>query len=274
MGSRSICGWVIVRALILAILLAGASGCYYLQTPTQPMDYRFYPAADNYRQTLSLAAIEASGRQEALLVLLPGMGDKVTRFAKEGLIEQVTSADMALDVVVADAHFAYYRSRTFLERLEKDILQPAVAAGYQHIYLGGVSLGGFGGLLYWRHQSEYPESVIPVEGLLLLTPYVGEPEFFAHRLNSDLEPQASDDEKNIWPWLESLAAADTQHWYLGMAKRDEFYQANKLFSEFLLPEHIKESAGGHNWHSWRELWPAMLNEFKRAQMTAQGSSND
>ena len=241
-----------VKRLFLLNLLTFLSGCYYLQRPIAPIEQAHYPAEAGYVYQPSAPATRAPD----LLIMLPGMGDGIDRFAREGLIEQVKQAQLPLDVVVVNAHFNYYRSRSLLTRLQADVIAPAQNAAYRHIHLAGVSLGGFGTLLYWRDKA-------PLDSALLLTPYLGEPEYYQHRLEPSARPQALDEEKNLWPWLEQQTPRTREHWYLGMAREDEFYTANALLADMLAPEHAVQVEGGHNWNSWRELWPQMLSQFKR-----------
>src|SRR5690625_7185109 len=72
-------------------------------------------------------------------------------------------------MLAADAHFRYYRERTFVQRLHEDIILPARQQGYQHIWLLGLSMGGFGAVLYCN---EHPQMI---DGLMFLAAYPGEP---------------------------------------------------------------------------------------------------
>lgn len=255
-----------LKRLVWWLLLAACistAGCYYLQTADTPMTTRFYERASGYSPSTAVP----SERAQDLLVLLPGMGDGIERFEKEGLIRQLAQADLPVDAVAVNAHFGYYRSRQLLERLSEDVLQPAKALGYERIHLAGVSLGGFGGLLYWRYGEQHPTLATDISSLLLLTPYVGEPEYYQHRLNGG-PAQAVGEEKNLWPWLESLPAGAGADWYLGMAESDKFYTANQTFAAFVPTEQVAIVEGGHNWDSWRALWPQLLQHLKREQFAS------
>lgn len=241
-----------VKGIFLALLLGVLSGCYYLQSPVAPMEQAYYPASDDY----AYREDEPSEHERDLLIMLPGMGDGIDRFAREGLIDQVKQAQLPVDVVVVNAHFNYYRTRSLLTRLQVDVINPAKGKGYRHIHLAGVSLGGFGSLLYWRDKE-------PLDSALLLTPYLGEPEYYQYRLDPTAAPQALDEEKNIWPWLEKQAPRAREQWYLGLAREDDFYTPNALLADMLTPEHVAKAEGGHNWESWRELWPQLLEQLKR-----------
>jgi pimeloyl-ACP methyl ester carboxylesterase len=58
-------------------------------------------------------------------------------------------------------------SGTFAERLRAEVIEPAQARGYDDIWLLGVSIGGFGSLLY---AGEFPADI---RGIVLLAPYLG-----------------------------------------------------------------------------------------------------
>src|SRR3546814_2428360 len=72
------------------------------------------------------------------------------------------------DVLLTSATFAYYKERNIVERLQQDIIAPARAQGYQHIWLAGASIGGMGVLFY---EHEHPGEL---DGLVLLAPWLGD----------------------------------------------------------------------------------------------------
>ncbi|MDO6748549.1 hypothetical protein [Gilvimarinus sp. 1_MG-2023] len=243
----------------LIALCAFLSGCYHLQSADAPMDVLYYPHHNGYQASEELPLVRSSD----LLILLPGMGNRIDSFEQAGVLEQLAQAQIPVDAVMVDAHFAYYRARNFLPRLQQDVLLPAREAGYQRVHLAGISLGGFGSLLYWQYNLDQPTEGLPVASAMLLTPYLGEPEYYAHRLNPQLSPQLVSEDKNIWLWLEQLPPEQRQHWYLGLAEQDEFYQANRTFADLLPEDQVFTTPGGHTWDSWRDLWPRVLAQFKR-----------
>ncbi|WP_020210893.1 alpha/beta hydrolase [Gilvimarinus chinensis] len=251
------------KIIVLLWALALLPGCYYLQQPATPMPQAYYPAQQGYE----VSEVPPVQRQRDLLVMLPGMGDGIDRFAHEGLVQQVAQAQLPVDVVVVNAHFNYYRSRTLLTRLQQDVINPAKAMGYQRVHLAGVSLGGFGALVYWRDVIDAAQDTNTAEkgpgAVLLLTPYLGEPEYYQHLLQKNSQAQAVNEEKNLWPWLESQNLRERKQWYLGSAQQDEFYTANQLLAERLRQSNTATVNGGHNWQSWRELWPTLLRQLKR-----------
>src|SRR5690625_7955216 len=66
-------------------------------------------------------------------------------FPNHGFV--ATGSELDIVMLAADAHFGYYRERTFVQRLHAYIILPARQQGYQHILLLGLSMGRFGTVL-------------------------------------------------------------------------------------------------------------------------------
>ena len=79
--------------------------------------------------------------------MLPGRGDRGEVFVREGF--EKAGQRLGFDTIMVDAHFGYYMKRSLIPALDEDIIQPALEAGYENIWLLGVSMGGFGSLLYF-----------------------------------------------------------------------------------------------------------------------------
>jgi len=86
--------------------------------------------------------------RRSLLVFLPGRGDTVSSYEKEGFIKLLAGLGGAVDSLGVEAHLGYYRDRTLLQRLREDVFIPAKADGYSDIWLVGISMGGLGAVLY------------------------------------------------------------------------------------------------------------------------------
>jgi pimeloyl-ACP methyl ester carboxylesterase len=95
-----------------------------------------------------------------------GDQDQAERSLVEGFVGGNGTAE-AFDVVVVGPEFGDYVSGTFAERLRAEVIEPAQARGYDDIWLLGVSIGGFGSLLY---AGEFPADI---RGIVLLAPYLG-----------------------------------------------------------------------------------------------------
>ena len=140
---------------------------------------------------------------------------------------------------------------------------PAQQAGYSDIKLVGISLGGYGALLYAnRHTSE-------VDTLVLLAPFLGS-EALINSITAakGLEhwlPDDTDDEKalqDIWMQRKEHSGLTTKfpELYLGYGSADKFRQAHALLASTLPDDHVFTVAGRHNWTSWKQLWKQMLDE--------------
>lgn len=235
----------------LVVVLAGTlcSGCYFLQKtkiPVESISYNHNP--------------DASAPADDLFILLPGLGDKAAAFERHGLIRYMRESgfgdDLTFDLVAVNAHFKYYTTQTLIERLKSDIVDPARAAGYKRIHFIGISLGGFGSLLYLR---EHPEEIATVT---LLAPYLGEEEYYRHLLDENLPATDNIDKKNIWPWLETLPDKTRDKIFLGYGDADKFVQAHDALATLLPAAHTITVAGKHRWTTWEQLWPGLLGKVK------------
>lgn len=240
--------------VVLWLAVLSGSGCYQLRSANTPMPTRLYCQALDYQLTRP----QDCPRAPDVMIMLPGIGDSAERFEQEGLIDQLREAKLPLDAIVADAHFGYYRDRSLQSRLQQDVLAPAIKAGYHKLHFAGVSLGGFGSLIYWRDNARgRPAS------MTLLTPYLGEPEYYQYKLEPNTAPQQREAEKNLWPWLDVTTTAERGQWYLGLARSGKFYVPGRALGDTLPAASVIEVEGKHNWHAWRLMWPPLLQALKR-----------
>ncbi|PCK04832.1 MAG: hypothetical protein COA42_18810 [Alteromonadaceae bacterium] len=230
-------------ALATCFAFLPLSGCYHLQSMSVPIAHERYapPEADK----------PDDKKPRRLMVLLPGMGDRASAFDKHGFIRSLQQSRPDFDVVTVESHFKYYQSTTIVERLHKDIILPAIASGYQEIYIGGISLGGLGALLYLR---EHPDEV---SGIFVLAPYLGEKGEYQYLLDGS----ARNEKKittDLWPWLSELPAAHKNKIHLAYGASDRFSEANDLLATYLPEDHIVKTPGKHLWTTWKLLWPELL----------------
>lgn len=231
-----------------AVLLVSTvlSGCYYLQRPSNPIGKIDY---------ISPITSTNNPHNRQLLVLLPGIGDRAAVFARQGFIDVVRRHNPNTDVIAVEAHFKYYQARSIVERLSNDIIKPARAAGYRHIYLGGISLGGFGSLLYLKH---YPDDIT---NIFILAPYLGDEQDYAYLLTKTPAPTNPRD-VNIWAWLTQLPEPARSKIYLAYGAEDKFAVPNSVLAQYLPANQVVTQAGQHNWHGWNTLWPLLLKQQK------------
>lgn len=245
------------RASLLVVWLAllfFSGGCYFLQSARDPL------------QTTAFTAPDAP-RTKDLMVVLPGILDGPEDFASRGFVGYVRSRRRAgalpFDVLGVNAHLGYYKNRSILDRLRSEIIAPARAAGYERIHLLGVSLGGFGSLLYLR---KHPEDIASVT---LVAPYLGEDDSYSTAAAVGFST-ASLPPENLWPWLTRLQPASLAKLRLGYGSDDGFAELQGSLATLLPRGHVVEVSGGHDWITWSELWPTLL-ERVAASRTETGS---
>ena len=234
-----------------ASLLAG--GCTSLRSADTPM----------YAQ---LDASQCVARADALIVLLPGVYLNPDEFVREGFVKAVQDARIAADVVRVDAHLGYYEKNVFVDRLRRDVIAPARARGYRAIWIVGISLGGFGGLVY---AQEHPEEIA---GVVALAPYLGAPAIADDvakaggllRWTATENPSAdrrTTRETALWTGFKRHAAtpaAGLPPLWLGYGRADRFAAGNGLLGAALPADRVFTTGGGHDWAPWSRLWTTML----------------
>ncbi len=216
--------------------------------------------------------VRASCPASTLIVLLPGVYSSIDEFEQDGgYLTALRERRIAADVVLADAHLAYYRDKSIVDRLQADVFKPARAAGYQQVWLAGISLGGFGSLLN--------EWTVPgkTAGLILLAPYLGEPPLLdrieaaggLHRWQppaaaSDPDDAQAEVQLRLWRWLKQHTAREpgaVLPLYLGYGTEDRLAQGHRLMAAALPPQQVVTTPGGHDWPQWRRLWLVLLDRL-------------
>ena len=212
--------------------------------------------------SISTANAESSNR--TLIVMLPGSGDRADTFQSRGFLN--AKDDWDFDVLAVDAHFGYYRERILIPRLHEDIVLPAIANGYRNIWLLGISIGGFGSLLY---AAKHPDNV---SGVILLAPFLGDPEI-AQQIAAagGLRSWSGDDargledyEKDIWMWLkDATTTPGGTPVILGYGRSDRLAEGYGPLFNTLAPSRVYSIDGGHKWTTWSPLWVRIAKDFKQ-----------
>lgn len=236
-------------ALLASFLLLPACRMFgFLFPAPTPMQALRYPASP-------------AGRAPCLLILLPGGGDDADAFAKAGFVDDLRTRHIGADVEAAAATYGYYAKWTFPERFGGDIVEPAVAQGYRHLWMVGVSMGGFGAADFATHHSDL------FDGVFLLAPYLGEGPVLdeIHRSGGlrAWTPGAAvgeRDERALWFWLKNAAAsADRPALYLGAGEADSMHDTHQLLAAALPASRLFHPPGGHDWPVWRRAWADFLD---------------
>lgn len=210
----------------------------------------------------SIETADAASRNRSLVIMLPGRGDRVEAFIREGF--QQAGEHHGFDTVAVDAHFGYYRERSLLPRLHEDIVLPARKAGYEQVWLLGISMGGFGSLLY---ASEHPEQV---HGVILLAPFLGDrssiEEIAAAGGLRNWDPDASglkDHEIAIWSWLQDATKLpEATPVILGYGLADSMAEGYEVLTDVIEPSSVYTLEGGHKWATWRPLWESIAADLQ------------
>jgi len=205
---------------------------------------------------------EGDPRERVLLVLLPPAYGTARDFVDHGFVEALRSRGLPVDVIAVGAIADHYLDHSVVARVHAEVMVPARARGYRRVWLGGVSIGGFGSLLTLQSHTA------DIEGVLLLAPYLGSRPAvneviraggFAQWQPSDA---ASDDhERQLLAWLRGVLAAPSQGppIYLAYGADDRFAPSIEVLAEALPAARLVRQGGGHDWATWTALWGALLD---------------
>ena len=202
--------------------------------------------------------LQEGARACCLIVLLPSHGDTPQDFVDHGFVAAVRRAEVPVDVLAVAAHSGYYFKGTVATRLHTDVLAPARAAGYEQIWLVGVSMGGFGAL--WTAQLHRAE----VSGVVLLAPFTGRPRIVRPIARAGIRQWKPDPERGtwdyeLWRWLQGADQADGRVPPIWLAHGDEdTSDGSRMLTELLPPDHVLVIPGDHDWGTWIPLWDQLL----------------
>lgn len=227
-------------SLVFSITLF-LSGCFTTRPVETPIPTMFYDTDD--------------GRNEELIIFLPGRGDDPGVFEEEKILETVHRNS---DLITMDAHMGYYVSGLLAERVYEEVLLPYQDKGYRRFIIVGTSLGGYGAL--WVNH-EYGSLI---SGLVLIAPYLGRKSLIKkiesseslHSWRSQVDDDPSPGEF-AWIWVDALAEAKspkTKSIILAYGNKDGFGPAAELLAKALPEVTVFQSDGGHDWNTWRSLW--------------------
>ena len=231
----------VISGAIVLVILTGCS--LFTRSAPVPIPTRSVPFA-------------TSGRTGTLVVWLPGRGDQLADFDRNGIAATMREAGVRADAIVVDAHLGYYYRRTIIERLRADVLGPARAQGYRRIVLVGVSLGGLGALL---NERDNPGSV---DALVLLSPNLGDDQRLFNWIAAAGGPvvwAAGRDARSgtiyeqLWTYL-GLNLKSLPPVWLYFGRADPYGGGHRLLAGMLPPARVTIIPGAHDWPTWRALW--------------------
>lgn len=213
-----------------------------------------------------LHSVRVGEGSDTLVVMLPGIKDEAEQFLIEGFVGGNDGTAESFDVVVVGPEFGDYVSGTFAARLRNDVIAPARARGYDDIWLLGVSIGGFGSLLY---AGEFPADI---RGIVLLAPYLG-----GKRTPRAIEAAGG---LEAWrgagrpsPFVDGWIALRTllQHpdatIVLGFGGDDRLAATYTPLLATLPQSQVYTVAGGHGWATWAPLWQQIKSTIHSAART-------
>ena len=248
---------VVLATLVLAACLVSR------QLPDGPIPTETYAAL--------------SGKADGpVVVVLPGIQDDMESFKASGIVEQIQQANADATVILAAAEFGYYMDRSLLERLQREIINPAVVAGHSEFWMAGASLGGFGALLYERAHPEF------LTGLVLMAPFTGRKELAKIIAKAGGLAQwqpgpapsvihPDDVPYEVWRMLKQFTQQPERaaRLWLICGRDDKFYLAAQQIAGVIPDSHYVEPDGGHKWKVWA---PAAGEVFSRIFQNAPDSA--
>lgn len=240
-----------MRALAALAVCLLASGCYFTRSPTRPV-----PAL--------LAHARAGATASCLVMFLPGLLDGPDAFVEHGMIAQLRASGAPCDAVMVDLHYRYYFDGRASDVLYEDVLSPALARGYQEIWLVGISLGGMGATLLAREHGER------IAGIILLSPFLGIEPTRSEVARAGLRewqpgplPPAIDDasfSRFVWAYLRGYVDAPDEMppMYVGWAVGETQEIPSQTLAAVLPESHTATVDGRHDWAAWTELFQILV----------------
>jgi pimeloyl-ACP methyl ester carboxylesterase len=200
----------------------------------------------------ALHTLQVGDRSNTLVVMLPGIRDRAEQFLAAGFVDGDTAGE-SFDVVAVEAELGDYLSGAIVERLRTDVIEPARARGYDDIWLLGVSIGGYGSLLY---ASAFPADI---RGVVLLAPYLGGrrlPRAIAAAGGLDAWRAANRINPFVDGWiaLQTLTQRRDATIVLGFGGDDRLAATYAPLLATLPRSRVYTADGGHAWTTWAPLW--------------------
>jgi pimeloyl-ACP methyl ester carboxylesterase len=204
------------------------------------------------------------------VVVLPGMGDDIGELEQRGVARVIRQAAPDADVMLTGPIFALDLNGRLAQHLHEDVVLPARAQGYEHIWVVAASLGARGALLYERR---YPGEV---SGMVLLAPLLDDADLrreitdaggLAAWQPGPPEPANRDNaQRQIWRMARDWRAQPEQarRIWVVCGEDDALFPSAELLAQGLPPSHFLARAGGHKWTVWK---PAAREIIARAVTT-------
>lgn len=234
-----------LRAVLMLALALGLSGCLNLGDRGAPIP------------TERIAGRGAPDLK-TLVIVLPGRADNVEVMREFGVAEAIHAGWPEVDVLLTSATLAYYTDGQLPQRLQRQIIEPARAQGYERLILMGASMGGMGSLV--------SDEALPgvFEHVVLMAPYLGR-----RRVMREIEaaggieawqpgpkPEVVDrsnyDRELLWRQVHAYAGdpALRGRVWLAYGEEDRLARVMPLLAPALEPAQVLPRPGGHKWVVW------------------------
>jgi len=210
--------------------------------------------------------------ERPLVVVLPGFGVDAAEMMGHGIAGAIREAWPEADVVLTSATFAYSRDGRLVERLQSDIVEPALKKGYRRIWLAGASMGGMGALLYER---ERPGAL---EGIVLFAPFLGSNEVQQEiRAAGGLrrwdpgalpaEMSGDNYQRQVWNMVKGWGDRPelARRVWLFCGTDDRLIDGARLLALELPAANVLELPGGHTWGTWAVGAKAVFARIRELQ---------
>jgi hypothetical protein len=249
------------RRLLRGLLAAGLAllaGC------VAPGDPKAHIASE-------LVPAPQPGATRDLVVVLPGRGDDVADLRASGIAQAIQSGLPDADVLLAGVTMPYYEGGRMPQRLHDELVVPARARGYRHVWLAGASMGGMGTLLY---EQAYPGEM---DGLVLFAPYLGDRALIGEieaaggltGWNPGPAPAAigkDNYQREVWRALKGWTAPGAtraRRVWVAYGRDDRLRDALPALLAALPQDHVFARDGGHAWVVWVPAARAVFADVAR-----------
>lgn len=224
------------RVFIFTFIIT-LTGCVYIKQPDEK---------------LKVHQLSPLNTKNHLIIILPGITDSLDTLRNNKLLKKIYICNPDVNIIYVNAHFGFYRTKTIVERLHKDIILPAHNKGISDIWLFGISLGGLGSLTY---HNKHPDMI---SGVITLAPFLGlTRDFNLYQLEKNNKIYLKDF-INFWQKTEKTLSLQKKV-YLGFTKGDNYFKQQQWLADFLPEEHVTKGSGAHDWSSWKKIINKLLD---------------
>ncbi len=223
----------------------------------------------NVNEPVDLLWDKTGKKNDSLIIFLPGLIDTAKTFKNENFFTIAREAGIKADMVSASIHIGHLIKEVMVKRLETDIFNPAIKAGYHNIWLVGLSIGGLNALLFYK---KYEKNIC---GVVTISPYIADTELRKELQQAgsvkDWQPKSVENMKVfnkelqfLWVWLQKQVSNNNlQQIYLGYGEQDRYIEEIKLLQNILDNNNVITVDGHHNWVTGQKIWRQQLLSRKK-----------